>query len=68
MNTENNTSTWEKDVKKALIERDMTVSQLAAEIGFSRTYVSCVINGIYNSNSSHSVKQKICEYLGIAAA
>ena len=36
---------WSKEVKKALIDRDMTVTDLANRLGFSRAYISCVISG-----------------------
>lgn len=34
-----------KEVAKALIERDMTQSDLAEQLGYSPTYVSFVLNG-----------------------
>ena len=37
---------WCVSVKKAMVERDdMTVTELAKEIGYSRAHVSKVING-----------------------
>lgn len=36
---------WCKEAKKALVDRDMSVSELSEEIGLSRTYVSGVVNG-----------------------
>lgn len=36
---------WCKEAKKALIDRDMDVTDLAVQISFSREYVSRVVNG-----------------------
>lgn len=36
---------WCKEAKKALVDRDMNVSELSEEIGLSRVYVSGVVNG-----------------------
>lgn len=38
-------SQWSKDVKKAVIDQDMTIKQLAETIGYSVATVSQVING-----------------------
>lgn len=38
-------SPWCKQVKCELVRRDMSVAQLAAEIGKSREYTSGVVNG-----------------------
>ncbi len=38
-------SPWCKQAKKELIDRDMTVSELAKAIGKSREYTSAVVNG-----------------------
>lgn len=37
---------WCKEAKKELIDRDLSITAFADEIGMSRTYVSQVINGI----------------------
>lgn len=55
---------WCKRAKKALIERNMTQSELAANIGTNRTYVSQVLNGVYQSKP---MIEKISEYLGISS-
>lgn len=60
MKSEN--SEWGKEVKKALIDRDMGTAELAEALNLSRSYVSNVING--NSNFS-TVKERISEYLGV---
>lgn len=36
---------WGKEVKKRLIDRDLTVADLAGQIGASRIFVSNVIHG-----------------------
>lgn len=38
-------SPWCKQVRKELIDRDMTVSELAVEIGKSREYTSAIVCG-----------------------
>nr|DAO80774.1 MAG TPA: Regulatory protein-modification, helix-turn-helix, transcriptional regulato, DNA [Caudoviricetes sp.] len=38
-------SPWCKEAKKALIDMDMTVAELAQKIGRSREYTTAVING-----------------------
>lgn len=55
-------SPWSKQVKIALIERDMTVTDLAALIESPRSHVSNVINGnLYNAKTV----EKICVCLGV---
>ena len=39
-------SPWSKRAKIAMIELDMTVSELADKIGRTREYTSAVVNGI----------------------
>ena len=53
---------WCKDVKKALIDKDMTVTDLAFEMKISREYVSGVINGRV---IAPEIAARIGEYLGI---
>ena len=38
-------SPWCKEVKKTLIDRDMTVTDLCDQVGICRNYVSRTING-----------------------
>lgn len=40
---------WCKEVQKALIEKDMTVTDLANNIHTARTYVSQIVNGSVNA-------------------
>lgn len=55
-------SPWCKEVKKIMIDRDMTVSELAEGIGKTREYTSAIINGrVY---SEPTVKE-ISDYLNI---
>ena len=37
--------TWCKEVKKSMIDDDISVTELAERVGFSRNYVSGVVNG-----------------------
>lgn len=62
--TNYNLSQWGKDVRKAVIDRDMTVSQLAEKIGYSQTTVSAVISGRYSTASYQTVAEKINKFLG----
>lgn len=57
-------SQWQKDVKKALITKDMTLKQLAEKIGYSVTTVSCVISGRYSNSSYQSIVNDINAVLG----
>lgn len=56
---------WGKAVKKALIDVDMTITDLADRLELSRTHVSAVINGRENSPS---VSTAISNFLGIEQA
>ncbi len=38
-------SPWCKEAKKALIDRDMEIGEVAEELGMSRPYVSSILNG-----------------------
>ena len=58
------TSQWSKDVRKAVIDKDMTLKQLAESIGYSYAVVSSVINGRYSNASYQSIAEKINEKLG----
>ena len=58
------TSQWGKDVRKAAIDRDMTLKQLAESIGYSYATVSSVINGRYSNASVQTIAEKINEVLG----
>lgn len=37
--------TWNKKVKKALIDRNMTVKELAEQIGYTAIYTRNIVNG-----------------------
>lgn len=58
------TSQWGKDVRKAAIDKDMSLKQLAENIGYSYAVVSQVINGRYSNSSYQSIAEKINEELG----
>lgn len=58
------TSQWGKDVRKAAIDRNMTLKQLAESIGYGYTTVSSVINGRYSNASYQTIAEKINGVLG----
>jgi len=58
------TSQWSKDVRKAVIDKDMTLKQLAESIGYSYPVVSSVINGRYSNTSVQTIAEKINGVLG----
>jgi len=55
---------WCKEAKKKLIDLDMSIDDLSAEIGKTRAYVSTVING---RNYSKNIIEEISDYLDIDA-
>ena len=56
-------SLWCKEVKKAMIDRDMSVSDLAKAIGKAREYTSAVVNGrVY----AEPVVKEISDFFNIA--
>lgn len=58
------TSRWCKDVRKAAIDKDMTLKQLAEIIGYSYGTVSSVIYGRYANASVQTIAEKINGVLG----
>lgn len=58
-------SQWGKDVRKAAIDKNMTLKQLAENIGYSYATVSSVINGRYSDANYKKIAEKINEVLGI---
>jgi len=58
------TSQWSKDVRKAAIDKDMPLKQLAENIGYSYAVVSSVINGRYSNASYKTIAEKINKELG----
>lgn len=58
------TSQWGKDVRKAAIDKDMSLKQLAESIGYSYAVVSQVINGRYSNASYQAIAEKINGVLG----
>lgn len=55
---------WGKDVRKAMIDKDMTVKKLAEIIGYGYATVSSVINGRYSNTSYQVIAEKINKVLG----
>lgn len=57
-------SPWCKEVKKAMIDRDMSIADLAAELNLSSAYVTRIINGTFIIPET---KQRISKYLDISS-
>lgn len=55
-------SDWEKKVRHALLDREMNIPELAAEVGFNVTYIYDIFTG---ARKGEKVKAAINEYLGI---
>ncbi len=54
---------WCKDAKKAMIDRDMTVGDIAEKTGKTKRWISGILNGrIYSPN----IVKEISDILGIA--
>ncbi len=54
--------TWNKKVKKALIDKNMTIRELAEIVGYSTVYVTNIVNGkIVNATKA---EEKISDALG----
>lgn len=51
------TSQWGKDVRKAVIDKDMTLKQLAESIGYSYAVVLSVISGKYSKPTRQSLRR-----------
>lgn len=55
--------TWNKKVKKALIDKNMTIRELAEIVGYSTVYVTNIVNGkIVNATRA---EEKINDALGL---
>ena len=57
-------SPWCKEVKKAMIDRDMSIADLAAELNISSAYVTRIINGTFIIPET---KKRISKYLDISS-
>ena len=57
-------SPWCKEVKKAMIDRDMSIADLAAELNLSSAYVTRIINGTFILPET---KKRISKYLDISS-
>lgn len=57
-------SPWCKEVKKAMIDRDMSIADLAAELNLSSAYVTRIINGTFIIPEA---KKRISKYLDISS-
>ena len=56
-------SPWCKQVKKELIDRDMSISDLAEQVGISRQYASEIVHG---RRYAEPAVKAISDYLNIA--
>ena len=56
---------WNKEIKKALIDRDMSITELASELGISRVYASQIINNIIRTDAAPGMAARIGDYLGV---
>ena len=57
-------SPWCKEVKKAMIDRDMSIADLAAELNLTSAYVTRIINGTFIIPET---KKRISKYLDISS-
>ena len=57
-------SPWCKEVKKAMIDRDMSIADLAAELNLSSAYITRIINGTFIIPET---KKRIPKYLDISS-
>ena len=57
-------SPWCKEVKKAMIDRDMSIADLAAELNLSSAYITRIINGTFIIPET---KKRISKYLDISS-
>lgn len=57
-------SPWCKEVKKAMIDRDMSIADLAAGLNLSSAYVTRIINGTFIIPET---KKRISKYLDISS-
>lgn len=55
---------WCKEVKKAMIDRDMSIADLAAELNLSSAYITRIINGTFIIPET---KKRISKYLDISS-
>ncbi len=54
---------WNRKVKKALIDRNLTIKELAEIVGYSTVYVTNIVNGkIVNATRA---EEKINDALGL---
>lgn len=57
-------SPWCKEVKKAMIDRDMSIADLATELNLSSAYITRIINGTFIIPET---KKRISKYLDISS-
>lgn len=55
---------WEKEVRKALIDRDLNQKELADALGLSRQYITMTINGTVQVQRTID---RISKFVGVEA-
>lgn len=55
-------SPWCKEAKKAMIDKDMSIAELADKLDLSTPYVTRILNGTFNIPDT---QQRISKYLDI---
>lgn len=60
--SERNMSEFEKDVRRSLIDRGMSMTDLARALSISNAYVYDIMSGRRNAND---MKQKMIYFLGL---
>ena len=63
--SERNMSDFEKEVRKTLIDRGMSMSDLASELGVSASYVYDILSGRRDATDT---RQKIVDFLGLGGS
>lgn len=53
---------WEKAIRHALLDKGMSLSDLAKELGISVSYLYDIVSG---ARKATELRQKINEYLGL---
>ena len=54
---------WCSEVKKALVDRDMKINELAGVLGYSRPHVTKAVNG--RISASDDLVERISTFLGV---
>lgn len=63
--SERNMSDFEKDVRHALIDKGLSISDVATELGVSASYIYDIMNG---NRVATEMKQKLIDFLGLGGS